>query len=216
MNRTISRAPRIFAAGIAAAVCAAAPLLVSSAYAQARHEMREHERFRTPHWVYDDRYHHNHYYPSVGYSVQVLPAGHLVIGFRGGRYFFHGGVWFQQGGPGYLVARPPVGIVVPVLPPAYTTVWVAGIPYYYANDIYYASAQGGYAVAAPPMEAAQAPMQAPPPPAPAPQAGPTPVAPVQSAPGNWYYCESAKGYYPYVTECKEGWRTVPAAPPQMR
>ena len=35
------------------------------------------------------------------------------------------------------------------------------------------------------------------PPAPAPQ--PT-----------WYYCDSAKGYYPYVRSCASGWRAVVA------
>lgn len=29
----------------------------------------------------------------------------------------------------------------------------------------------------------------------------------------WYYCDSAKGYYPYVRACREGWRAVPAVPP---
>ncbi len=29
----------------------------------------------------------------------------------------------------------------------------------------------------------------------------------------WYYCPSAKGYYPYVSVCPGGWRTVPATPP---
>lgn len=24
----------------------------------------------------------------------------------------------------------------------------------------------------------------------------------------WYYCPGAKGYYPYVKECPEGWRKV--------
>ena len=41
------------------------------------------------------------------------------------------------------------------------------------------------------------------------------VAPIaQPAPTNvWYYCESAKGYYPYTPSCAEGWKTVPAIPP---
>lgn len=34
----------------------------------------------------------------------------------------------------------------------------------------------------------------------------------QAAP-NWYYCNSAKGYYPYVPQCPEPWRIVPATPP---
>ena len=32
-------------------------------------------------------------------------------------------------------------------------------------------------------------------------------------PGYWYYCESARGYYPYVKECPGGWKAVPPAPP---
>jgi hypothetical protein len=57
---------------------------------------------------------------------------------------------------------------------------------------------------------------APPPPPPGPQAA-TPAGPTaQPAAGTWYYCDSAKAYYPYVTECRDGWRSVPANPPQTR
>ena len=28
----------------------------------------------------------------------------------------------------------------------------------------------------------------------------------------WYYCDSAKGYYPYVRSCASGWRAVAAHP----
>lgn len=28
----------------------------------------------------------------------------------------------------------------------------------------------------------------------------------------WYYCEAAKGYYPYVPTCAAGWKMVPATP----
>jgi len=187
------------------AVLAAAILFSPLANAQRREREREreHERYRTPHWVLDDRFHHNHYYPARGYGVVALPPGHLVVTFRGGgRFFFHSGVWYQTGGPGFVVVRPPVGIVVPVLPPTYTTVWISGAPYYYANDVYYASAPGGYAVAEPPVDA------------PMTQTPPPPAAGAPSAPGNWYYCDSSKAYYPYVSQCKEGWRSVPATPPK--
>jgi hypothetical protein len=30
----------------------------------------------------------------------------------------------------------------------------------------------------------------------------------------WYYCDTAKGYYPYVKECPSGWQRVPPAPPR--
>jgi hypothetical protein len=29
---------------------------------------------------------------------------------------------------------------------------------------------------------------------------------------DWLYCAKAQGYFPYVTECAEGWERVPAAP----
>ncbi|HJY75391.1 MAG TPA: DUF6515 family protein [Burkholderiales bacterium] len=182
-----------------------AVLMMGMMSAQAQHREFSRERFHTSHWVYDDRFHHNHYYPALGYSIAVLPPGNVAVNFRGGRFWFHSGVWYQQSGPGYVVVRPPVGIVVPVLPPGYTTVWVGGFPYYYANDVYYSNAPaGGYVVANPPTDEVVAP-------GPAPVPGPQAAAP-QAA--NWYYCESSKNYYPYVTECKEGWRQVPATPPQ--
>jgi hypothetical protein len=36
----------------------------------------------------------------------------------------------------------------------------------------------------------------------------TPAPPVQY----WYFCTAANGYYPYVSSCPEGWKTVPATP----
>jgi hypothetical protein len=27
----------------------------------------------------------------------------------------------------------------------------------------------------------------------------------------WYYCSDPTGYYPYVTQCKTGWQSVPAS-----
>jgi hypothetical protein len=40
-----------------------------------------------------------------------------------------------------------------------------------------------------------------------------PVAQAQPQTQSWYYCDRPSGYYPYVTECPSGWRTVPATPP---
>jgi hypothetical protein len=54
----------------------------------------------------------------------------------------------------------------------------------------------------------------------APQTPPVVVAPQTNVPAQppgqfWYYCDSAKGYYPYVPSCPGGWRTVPATPPDI-
>jgi hypothetical protein len=48
----------------------------------------------------------------------------------------------------------------------------------------------------------------------APQAPATAPLPPQPAAQSWYYCDSAKTYYPYVSACPEGWKTVPMQPPQ--
>ncbi len=37
-------------------------------------------------------------------------------------------------------------------------------------------------------------------------------APIQPQPQYWYYCASARGYYPYVPNCPEPWQPVPAQP----
>ena len=202
-------------------------ILTGTANAQEYRAIR-HERgepYHSPHWVYDDRHHHGHYYPAIGYGVKALPPGYLTLSFGNRRFFFQGGVWFGPSARGFVVIRPPVGIIVPILPPAYATVWVAGVPYYYANDIYYAAAPGGYVVATPPAEATyteapaapSAPPASPPPPlSPTPQTAPSASPSTQSTGGMWYYCDSAKTYYPYIAECKEGWKAVPATSPQMR
>ena len=119
---------------------------------------------------FDARYNHNHYYPSRGFIYGTLPLGAVSVGFGGGNYFSHGGVWFRPSGPRYVVVQPPIGIYLPVLPPDYATVWVGGVPYYYADGVYYNVAPGqGYVVVAPPPGADTV-QPAPPPP-------PTPVAP---------------------------------------
>ena len=207
---TLSRGSTMARRQLLSAVVAAAGLFMHAAHADDQYDRRHREeRYRSPHWVYDDRYHHGRYYPAPGYVVMGLPQGYLSIAYGGGHYYYHGGVWFSVAAGGYVVVHPPLGIVVPVLPPAYDTVWVAGVPYYYANQTYYTAAPGGYVVTAPPAEA-----QVAPPPAPAPSAAPSAAEPAPGAgAGAWYYCDSAKAFYPYVSDCKEGWRAVSPTPP---
>ena len=103
---------------------------------------------------FDQRYHHDHYYPPRGYVVGGVPAGALTIGYSGVNYYFHGGVWFRPSGHRYVVIAPPFGLVIPLLPAAYVSLWIGGSPYYYANGVYYAPAPNqGYVVVAPPAGA---------------------------------------------------------------
>jgi hypothetical protein len=102
-------------------------------------------------YVYDGRYGHNHYYPPRGYAVGALPRGYVTVNYRGGPYYYHGGVWYRPYGPRFVVVRPAIGLFVPFLPSFYTTVWFGGVPYYYADDVYYTYRAGrGYEVVDPP------------------------------------------------------------------
>lgn len=62
---------------------------------------------------------------------------------------------------------------------------------------------GPVIVSPPPIYIEQAPVVVP---APAPVATPEP--------GYWYYCDEAKGYYPYIRECPGGWHKVLPQPRQ--
>lgn len=108
--------------------------------------------FRDSHWILDSRFHHDHYYPRVGYTLSILPPGYFELGLSNRHFFFNAGVWFQQIGPRYVVVTPPAGLVIPVLPPAFSTVWIGSTPYYYANGIYYEPTDGGYVTVAAPRD----------------------------------------------------------------
>lgn len=44
---------------------------------------------------------------------------------------------------------------------------------------------------------------------------PSVAVPLAADTGNyWYYCSSANGYYPYVSECPGGWQKVLPRPPE--
>jgi hypothetical protein len=155
---------------VGAACLAALPLLANAQPARHAPPPRA--------WQFDDRFHHDHYYPAVGELVVGLPDGYLDLAFGRAHWFFRAGVWFKPyPGGRYVVAVPPAGIVIPVLPPAYSVVWVGPTPYYYANGVYYvAAAPNGYQVVAPPTEVVTAPPPGVPVPVPAPV--PTPTKPV--------------------------------------
>ena len=82
-----------------------------------------------------------------------------------------------------------------------------GIPLYAPAPYYYPAPYPYYYYPAP------APYYYPPAYSPAPEAPAPAAAPL--AP-QWYYCESARGYYPYIRECPGGWQSVPASPPPAR
>lgn len=124
----------------------------------------------------DQRYHHDHYYPAVGYAMPVLPNGAISIGFGREHFFFHGGVWLRPFGSRFEVILPPIGIQVPLLPMDCVTIWIGGSRYFYANGVYYTGAPDrGYVVVQAPAEADSAQTIPPPVPAPAVKPPPAPV-----------------------------------------
>jgi len=82
---------------------------------------------------------------------------------------------------------------------------VGGVWYFYTAPVY------PYPDPYTPPVVVQAPpvVQTPPP---AVVAAPPAVAPAPEPAQVWYYCKAKKQYYPYVTECPTGWKTVPAQP----
>ncbi|HWI15953.1 MAG TPA: DUF6515 family protein, partial [Burkholderiales bacterium] len=94
----------VYAASLA---IAAAVSISGPASAQERHDRGRHEGYRTPHWVYDDRYHHGHYYPAPGYAMPALPPGYMSLRFRNRAFFFNAGVWYEPVGPRFVVVHPP-------------------------------------------------------------------------------------------------------------
>lgn len=117
----------------------------------------------------------------------ALPADAAPHGGHGGEGHGGGAGWWGFGlglGLGWEAAH----IITPYYYPAYPV-------YYYGPPVYYYPASPpAVVISSPGGGAATAPPSAP------------------SVP-NWYYCDSAKGYYPYVRQCPEAWRTVPATPP---
>ncbi|MFV8819668.1 DUF6515 family protein [Haliea sp. E17] len=86
---------------------------------------------------YDDRFHHNRYYPRPGYVAPYIPGHYQRIVYHDVPYFYLSGIWYRSAGAQFQVIAPPIGIFVPILPPYYTTIWLGGATYYYANDVYY-------------------------------------------------------------------------------
>jgi hypothetical protein len=76
------------------------------------------------------------------------------------------------------------------------TFWWGPGPYWYYPPPYYVYSPPPVVVQEPPVYIQQVPPPPPPPPPPAPQA-------------YWYYCPSARGYYPSVPSCPEPWVPVP-------
>ncbi len=96
---------------------------------------------------------------------------------------WHRGAWHERGWDGGWIGPALIGGVIGYNL-AYPYRYLYPYPYVYPYPVY----QQAYPVYTEPIQI-------------------QPAAPV------WYYCDSAKGYYPYVPTCPEPWRPVPSQPP---
>ncbi len=115
---------------------------------------RDDARYLKKGYVHDNRYRHDRYYPPRGHVIQKLPPQHHAVPFRGTRYYYHDGAWYQPSHSRYVVVAPPVGLRISFLPSFYTTIWVGALPYYYADSVYYTwhPEERVYVVSDPPPE----------------------------------------------------------------
>jgi len=84
--------------------------------------------------------------PKREVVLDRLPRGSHRVSVKGDHYFYHGGHFFRQRGPGFVVVAPPLGAVVAILPPLYTTIVVGGETYYTYQDVYYQRVPAGFVV----------------------------------------------------------------------
>lgn len=148
------------ASPVAAAPVAAAPVRVPRATVNGNYRPGSAYATRGPNananrrngYVFDSRFHHDHYYPPRGYIVPRIDPGTRFAYYGRNRYYYRSGAWYRPYGTRWIVVAPPRGLVVSFLPDFYTTLWFGGIPYYYANDTYYVwrSSADGYVVTDPP------------------------------------------------------------------
>jgi hypothetical protein len=80
--------------------------------------------------------------------------------------------------------------------------WGWGYPWYYPPPYYYPPPP--VVIQEPPVYVEREPVPA--------EAPPAPPAPPAAATAYWYYCTSAKAYYPSVMSCPEEWIKVPERP----
>jgi len=51
-----------------------------------------------PHMRFDDHFHHDHFYPTLGFAIATLPLGYYTVHHFDRDYYFHAGVWYRHAG----------------------------------------------------------------------------------------------------------------------
>jgi hypothetical protein len=120
-----------------------------------------------------------------GRDFRIWRGGHWRHGYHDGRL----GWWWVAAGFWYFYPSPVYPYPDPYIPPVVVN-------------------QPPVVVTQPQVVTSQPTVMTPPPVVDSEPPAPSAAPPNQS----WYYCDSSRGYYPYVQSCAEGWRPVPATP----
>jgi hypothetical protein len=83
---------------------------------------------------------------AIGDIVGKLPARHVRIDYRGQRYFYHDGLFYQRHARGFVVVRPVAGMRISSLPRGYTTVRTGDTVIYRYRHSSYRRVNGMYIV----------------------------------------------------------------------
>src|SRR2546423_8433638 len=108
MRRSLRIAARLAMTG--ALAFAIAGVLAPLAQAQRVERHAEPHPAFGPHVRFDDRFHHDHFYPAPGFAIRALPPGYLRVRGPRGEFYLHAGVWYRHVGPNFVVIEPPIGV----------------------------------------------------------------------------------------------------------
>ncbi|GAA5524358.1 hypothetical protein Maes01_00915 [Microbulbifer aestuariivivens] len=74
---------------------------------------------------------------SVGFTIPILPRGHLSLAVGGRPYYFHGGHFYRRANSGYIAVTAPLGAAITSLPAGAVRITLGGAVYYQYADTYY-------------------------------------------------------------------------------
>ncbi len=82
--------------------------------------------------------HYNHYGPSFGFRLSILPFGYNTIYFGPSPYYYNDGIFYRPySSGGYEVTPPPIGATVPHLPTGAKLTMIDGQKYFELGGTFY-------------------------------------------------------------------------------
>ena len=97
-------------------------------------------------------HHPQHWHGFVhGKRWHSLRVGYIQVIVRETRYYYDGGIFYQQAGNDYQTVYPPVGASIPRVPDGAMAIYAGKLLYYYAGGAFYVQQGDGFVIAPPPL-----------------------------------------------------------------